>query len=55
MLIYLANRLLAFNIANSISGFLATGVAFWRLANWIANSVALGVIAFPSALGVALR
>jgi len=37
----------AFNIADSVLWFGTAGVAFWGLADWIADSWAMWVIAFP--------
>jgi hypothetical protein len=44
----------AFNIANCVFRFSARSVAFRRFANRIANSWAVGIIAFPGALRMAL-
>ena len=50
----LAIRLLAFNVTDCISGFLARRMASWRLAHRVANCWAFGVITFPCALGMTL-
>ena len=51
---YLALRLLALDITHSVSWLLACSMAFWGFADWIANSWAFGIIAFPATLWVAL-
>lgn len=47
-------RLFALNFANSIFRFLASGAAGWRLANWLADSGTLRVVALPGTKGVTL-
>ena len=42
-------------IADSVFRFSATGVAFRRLTDWVANCRAVRIITFPRALGMALR
>jgi hypothetical protein len=48
-------RLFAFDVANGVFGFSARCVAFRRLANWVTDCRAMGIIAFPRALGMALK
>ena len=50
-----AFRFFAFNIANSVFRFGAGGMALGGFADRVANSRAMGVIAFPRALRMALK
>ena len=51
---YFALGLLALDIADGVSGFLAGGVASGGFADGVADGGALGVITLPGTLGVAL-
>lgn len=45
--------LFALNVADGVLWLLARSVTFRWLANWVANGVTLGVVAFPGAFWVA--
>ena len=51
---YFALRLLALDIADGVSGFLAGGVASGRFADGVTDGWAFRVITLPGTLGVAL-
>ena len=51
----LAFGFFALDIANGVFGLSATGVALGWLADWVANGRAVGVVALPGTLGVALE
>jgi hypothetical protein len=46
---------LTLHIADGVLGFSATGVAFGRLTDRVADSRAVRIVTFPGTLGVALR
>ena len=47
--------LLTFDVADSVFGLLATGVAFGRLADRLTDRVTTGIVTFPGTLRVAGR
>ena len=52
---YFTVGLFALDVANGVFRLLATGVAAGGLANGVAHGRALGVVALPGALGMALQ
>jgi hypothetical protein len=50
-----AFRFFALDVANGVFGFGARSVTFWWFADGVADGGAVGIVALPRALGMALR